>query len=102
LARRYFVLHKPIRVACGEADPQGRRLVQEYFPRDVSGLAAAGRMDGKTTGLLLISNDALWNNMITTTKGLEQEYRLQVEGELRDLEISVMSAGVLLPKLGLC
>jgi pseudouridine synthase len=102
LALRYFALHKPIRVICGDEDPSGRRLIQEYFPRDVSGLAAAGRMDGKTTGLILFSNDTAWNNMITTTKGLEQEYRLQVEGELRDPEISVMSAGVLLPKLGLC
>ncbi len=52
-------------------------------------------------GLLLFSNDSAWNNMITTTKGLEQEYRVQVQGRLTDLEISVMTAGVHLPGLGL-
>ncbi len=101
LTMRYFALHKPAKVLVGEAEGVARQQVQNYFPEGVPGLAAAGRMDGKTTGLLLISNDNGWNNMITTTDGLEQEYRLQVEGELTDLEVSVMSAGVHLPGLGL-
>ena len=58
-------------------------------------------MDGKTTGMILFSNDTEWNNMISTTPGLEQDYRIQVEGELSDLEVSVMTAGVILPTLGL-
>ncbi len=101
LKRRYFALHKPLRVYCGEIEGAGRKLIQEQFPEGIPGLTAAGRMDGRTTGLILVSNDSVWNNMITTTPGLEQEYRIQVEGELSDLEISVMTAGVHLPGKGM-
>ena len=54
---RYYAFHKPGRVVCASSDGPNRRLVAEYLPGDVPGLRAAGRLDGKTTGLLLISND---------------------------------------------
>lgn len=101
LALRYFALHKPVRVFCGVVDGTDRKPIADLFPADIPGLAAAGRMDSKTTGLILVSNDRAWNNLITTTRGLEQEYRIQFEGELSELEISVMTAGVHLPSLGL-
>jgi pseudouridine synthase len=101
LTQRYFALHKPLRVFCGVTDGAERKQLTELFPAEIPGLTAAGRMDSKTTGLILVSNDRAWNNMITTTHGLEQEYRVQFEGELSELEISVMTAGVHLPGLGL-
>jgi len=101
LDRRYFALNKPVRVVCDGESTTTRKLVGEYFPDKVRGLVIAGRMDGMTTGLLLVSNDSVWNNMITTTRGLEQEFRIQVEGELTDLELSVISAGIHLPGRGL-
>ncbi len=101
LELRYFVLHKPLRVVCAKASTPGHKQVEELFAPGIVGLAVAGRMDGKTTGMILYSNDTQWNNMVSTTTGLEQEYRIQVEGELSDLEISVMTAGVHLPTLGL-
>lgn len=101
LEMRYFALHKPTRYFCGDSENAERKRIDELFPEKIPGLAAAGRMDSKTSGLILISNDNSWNNLITTTHGLEQEYRIQVEGELSDLELSVMTAGVHLPNLGL-
>ncbi len=101
LQRRYFAVHKPARIACGGEESAGRRSVSEYFPLGVVGLVPAGRMDSLTTGLLLVSNDPVWNNMITTTRGLEQDYRIQFEGELTDLELSLITAGVHLPGRGL-
>jgi len=96
----YFAFHKPARVVCSAVDGPGRKLVQEFLPRDVPGLRAAGRLDGKTTGLLLISNDPEWIAAVTGSDHLDQEYRLQVEGELSDIEIGVLTAGVHLPNLG--
>ena len=100
VAFRYFAFHKPARIVCAPSDGPGRRLVAEFLPRDVPGLRAAGRLDGKTTGLLLISNDPTWNADVAGSAHLEQEYRLQLEGELSDLEIGVLTAGVHLPNLG--
>jgi pseudouridine synthase len=39
--------------------------------------------------------------MVTDSRVLDQEFRVQVEGELTKLEIGVMTAGVHLPKMGL-
>lgn len=97
----YYAFNKPVRVVCSPSEGLERRLVSDFFPRNVPGLKTAGRLDGKTVGLLLISNDGSWNNLVTGSKVLDQEFRVQVEGELTDLEISVMTAGVHLPNLGL-
>ncbi len=97
---RYFAFHKPARVVCAPSDGPSRRLVAEFLPGDVPGLRAAGRLDGKTTGLLLISNDPGWNAAVAGNTQLEQEYRLQLEDQLNDLEIGVLTAGVHLPNLG--
>ena len=87
-------------MVCASSDGPNRRLVAEFLPGDVPGLRAAGRLDGKTTGLLLISNDPGWNAAVAGNTRLEQEYRLQLEGELTDPEFSVLTAGVHLPNLG--
>ncbi len=97
----YYAVHKPVRVVCSVSDGPERRLVSDYFPRDVPGLKTAGRLDSRTSGLLLISNDNRWNNLVTGSKQMEQEFRVQVEGELTEIEIGVMIAGVHLPNLGL-
>ena len=101
LRHSYYALHKPVRTVCSPVDGPEKRLVSDFYPRDVPGLQSVGRLDPKTSGLLLISNDRPWNNLIASSKNLEQEFRVQVEGELTELEINVMTAGVHLPNLGL-
>ncbi|MFT5233373.1 MAG: 23S rRNA pseudouridine2605 synthase [Candidatus Krumholzibacteriia bacterium] len=100
VATRYFAIHKPLWMQSGEIEGAGRKKIDELFPGSVTGLVAAGRMDTQTSGLVLVSNDSEWNNLITTSIGLEQEYRVQVMGELSTLEIKVMTAGATLPNLG--
>lgn len=96
----YFAFHKPARVVCAASDGPERRKVVDFLPPHIPGLATAGRMDGKTTGLVLVSNNYNWNNAVSESKNLEQEYRIQVEGELTDMEISVITAGIHMPNLG--
>ncbi|MBE0567532.1 MAG: rRNA pseudouridine synthase [Krumholzibacteria bacterium] len=97
---RYYAFHKPARVVCVPSDGPNRRLVADFLPGDVPGLRAAGRLDGKTTGLLLVSNDPAWNTVVAGSARLEQEYRVQLDGLMTDLEIGVLSAGVHVPNLG--
>ena len=98
--RCYFAFHKPLRVVCTAADGPGRKLVEVYFPKNQPGLQPAGRLDGRTMGLMLVSNDQSWNNLITQSSALEQEYRIQIEGVLTDQEIAIITAGIHLPKIG--
>lgn len=97
----YYALNKPSRVVCTPSDGPGLKLVTDFFAKGVIGLQPAGRLDSKTTGLILVSNDRAWNRVVTGSGNLDQEFRIQVEGELTDLEIGVMTAGVLLPNFGL-
>jgi len=97
----YFAFHKPARVVCVAVDGPDRRKVADYLPPDIPGLSTVGRMDTRTTGLILVSNDTPWRNALAKSKDLEQEYRIQVEGELSEMEISVISAGIHMPNLGI-
>jgi 23S rRNA pseudouridine2605 synthase len=97
----YFALHKPVKVICTPADRGGRRLVSEFFPPEVPGLCVAGRLDANTSGLILVSNDSVWNDHATNYTQLEREYRVQVRGRLTEMEIGIIRAGVTFPNLGL-
>lgn len=101
LRHSYYAFHKPVRIVCSTSDGPEKRLVSDFYPRDIPGLQCVGRLDSKTSGLLLISNDRPWNNLLAGSKVLDQEFRVQVEGELTEMEIGVMTAGVHLPNLGL-
>lgn len=97
----YFAFNKPARVVCTKADGPDRRQVSDFIPPNIPGLVTAGRMDSKTTGLLLVSNDSTWNNAVAESPTMEHEYRIQVEGELTEIEISVITAGIHMPNLGI-
>lgn len=96
----YYAFHKPLRVVCRPEDGPGRRLVQDFLPEEVIGLRTAGRLDARTSGLLLISNDGAWITRVTGAADCEHEYKVQVEGEVSDLQLTVIDAGIVLPGLG--
>lgn len=96
----YYVFHKPLRVVCREEDGPGRRLVSDYFPSDPVGLRTAGRLDARTSGLLLVSNDGAWITRVTGPAGCEHEFMVSVEGEVNDIQLTVIDAGIVLPGLG--
>lgn len=96
----YYAFHKPLRVVCREQDGPGRRLVSDFLPKDGIGLRTAGRLDARTSGLLLVSNDGAWITRVTGPAGCEHEFMVQVEGEVSDLQLTVIDAGIMLPGLG--
>ncbi len=100
VTRCYYAFHKPLRVVCREEDDPGRRLVSEYFPPDGVGLRTAGRLDARTSGLLLVSNDGDWITRVTGLVGCEHEFMVRVEGEVSDIQLTVIDAGIVLPGLG--
>ncbi len=100
LARRYFAFHKPVGTVCTASDGPGRKLVQSYWPRDIPGLIAVGRLDSRTSGLMLFTNDRPWCRNLVGGSQLEQQFRVNLQGVLGATELDVLKAGVLLPKLG--
>lgn len=96
----YMVLNKPARMGCTPGEGEPMELVSQILPSDIPGLRPVGRMDARNMGLLLITNDKDWNTLMVDSDHLENEYRIQVEGELTVLEVGVISAGINIPKMG--
>jgi 23S rRNA pseudouridine2605 synthase len=100
VARRYFAFYKPVKVVSSASDRGGRRHVTEFLPPDIPGLRPAGRLDASTEGLLLISNDSVWNDLAAGSVGMEKEYEIRVGGRITEVEIGIITAGMHLPNLG--
>ncbi len=52
-----YMFHKPINTMTTTLDPQGRKTIYDCLPEEYKNLKYVGRLDFKTTGLLLLTND---------------------------------------------
>ena len=52
-----FAFHKPLNTMTTVCDPQGRKTIYDCLPNEFRNLKYIGRLDYKTTGLLLLTND---------------------------------------------
>lgn len=52
-----YAFHKPINTMTTTSDPMGRRTIYDCLPERYKKLKYVGRLDFKTTGLLLLTND---------------------------------------------
>lgn len=53
----YYIFHKPTGVITSVQDPQGRKVVMDFFTRIEQRIFPVGRLDYDTSGLLLLTND---------------------------------------------
>lgn len=61
---RYFLLHKPYGTLCQFTGEPGRPTLKDLFP--VPGMYACGRLDTDSEGLLLLSNDGVFQARIAS------------------------------------
>ena len=54
---KLYMFHKPLNTITTNRDPGGRRTIYDVLPRRYKNLKYIGRLDFKTTGLLLLTND---------------------------------------------
>lgn len=52
-----YAFHKPINTMTTVHDPRGRKTIYDCLPPEYQNLKYVGRLDYKTTGLLLLTND---------------------------------------------
>ncbi len=98
--KAYLALNKPARVSCTPQASDDGTVISSLLPPEIPGLRPVGRMDVRNTGLMLISNDKDWSTLVGECQHLEHEYRVQIEGELTELEAGVIGAGLNIPKMG--
>ena len=84
----YLKLNKPKGYACTNSDERGRKTVFDLVENDAR-LFCVGRLDYDTEGLLILTNDGDFANLIAHPKfHFEKEYAVTVEGEIKESELS--------------
>lgn len=97
----YLAFNKPYDVVSTAKDPQGRKTVVDYVPSQYGRLFPVGRLDHNSTGLLLLTNDGEFANLIThPSSAPEKEYVVKVKGKLRGDEIERLEKGLYVMKEG--
>lgn len=78
---RVFAFHKPIDTMTTTHDPRGRNTIYDILPREYRNLRYVGRLDFKTTGLLLLTNDGLLARKLTQPASkIPRVYLVDVNG----------------------
>jgi len=94
----YIMLNKPENTICSHADEKGRKTVYELIKRrDIKnkGLFTAGRLDFKTTGLLFLTNDGYFAQVLTHPRyEVLKHYIAKIKGEITDSILKKMTDGV--------
>ncbi len=78
---RVYAFHKPINTMTTTRDPDGRKTIYDVLPHEYHNLRYVGRLDYKTTGLLLMTNDGLLARKLTQpTSNVPRVYIADVIG----------------------
>lgn len=100
LPKKYYIINKPAGCLTSKKRSDGRKYVMELLPVDRNlrnSLFPVGRLDYRTTGLLLITNDgALAHRILRPTGAIEKEYRVLAKGALTAEAIKALERGVVI------
>lgn len=92
----YLKMNKPKGYACTASDERGRKTIFDLIESEVR-LFNVGRLDYDTEGLLLLTNDGDFANLVTHPKfHFEKEYHATVEGEIKEGDLAVLRKGVVI------
>jgi len=93
----YLMLNKPKGCLCTVSDDRGRKTVMDYLPERNERLFPVGRLDYDTEGLLLLTTDGDFANLLTHPSAcVPKTYVAKVEGAIDEAELSVLRRGVVL------
>lgn len=77
----YFLLYKPRGVISSVSDDKGRKVVTDFFSDFKERIYPVGRLDYDTTGLLLLTNDGEFANLLMHPRNeIEKVYVAKVKG----------------------
>ena len=90
----YYLLHKPLGVISTTDDPHGRIPVVDLVP-SFPKVYPVGRLDADSTGLLLLTNDGSFANLIAhPSSGVTKTYEVLVRGSPSRADLSRLRRGI--------
>ena len=94
--KEYYVLNKPRGVISSTKDDKGRKTVLDFFDTDKR-LYPIGRLDYDTTGVILITNDGEFANLMMHPKNMIQKsYIAKLKGIIDGSSIKKIKSGTII------
>jgi 23S rRNA pseudouridine2605 synthase len=91
----YLLFYKPKGVVTSHGDPDGRKTVYAYLGDLGKWVFPVGRLDKDTSGLLLMTNDTSFAELVTNPKSnVAKAYRVKVSGLVQDAVIAQLQKGI--------
>ncbi len=91
----YFLFNKPSNVLCTAGNSRGRITVYDFFKDIDVRLFTVGRLDYKTSGVIIVTNDGDFAHHIShPSNEKEKEYTVKINGFLSDKDISLLKDGM--------
>jgi 23S rRNA pseudouridine2605 synthase len=89
----YILLNKPKGYLSSAADPEGRKLVTDLV-KGYGKLHPVGRLDYNTEGLIILTNDGDFTNIVASSKTIPKVYDVKVKGLPNANAINKLRRGV--------
>lgn len=93
----YFLLYKPRGVISAVSDDRGRKTVVDLFPHVEERIFPVGRLDYETSGVLLLTNDGDFSNLLTHPRyNIDKTYVAKIKGLPRREDLKKLERGIML------
>lgn len=99
----YYILNKPKGILVTKKDPEGRKTIYDLptmkkLEKEIGQkLNYIGRLDGMSEGLLILTNDGEFNNLLThPSHSIEKTYLIRTEPTLTEEDILKLKNGVMI------
>lgn len=93
----YYMFYKPFGCVTARRDDRYPTVMDWFRDLENENLSPVGRLDRETEGLLMITDDGMWNREMTRPEfHREKRYEFTVMGDLSEEKIARLESGVLL------
>ena len=97
--KEYYMFNKPREVLSTTSDDKGRKTVLDYFNVETR-IYPIGRLDYDTTGIILLTNDGEFANlMMKPSSNIKKTYLAKINGILTVDQIMKLKKGVVVDKI---
>ena len=94
---RYYMFHKPFGCVTARRDDRHPTVMDWFRDLGNENLSPVGRLDRETEGLLIITDDGMWNRRMTRPEFHQAKtYEFVVMGDLTPEKVARLEAGVML------
>ena len=92
--KEYYLINKPRGVITSTDDDKKRKIVTELIPTDAR-IYPVGRLDYDTTGVLLLTNDGEFANIMMHPKSkIDKVYLAKLDGIIKGEQINKLKDGI--------